>query len=89
MARVNFVKLVKFGKEYTVNESLQARIEHLETLYSEQEYTVQALNDVVAQQDREISRLTLSIERLKDQINALKTEAVSDISSENEIPPHY
>jgi len=72
-----------------VNESLQARIEHLETLYAEQEYTVQALNEVVTQQDREISSLTLSIERLKNQVMALKTEAASEISSENEIPPHY
>lgn len=72
-----------------MNESLQARLEHLETLYSEQEYTVQALNDTVAQQDREIARLTLSIERLNDQLIALKTEGSSDISSDNEKPPHY
>lgn len=73
----------------SVNDSLQARLEHLETLYSEQEYTVQALNDTVAQQDREIARLTLSIERLKDQLVALKTDVSGDISSENEKPPHY
>ena len=72
-----------------MNESLQARLEHLETLYSEQEYTVQALNDTVAQQDREISSLTLSIEQLRDQIKALKTELPGDISSDNEKPPHY
>ncbi len=72
-----------------MNESIQARLEHLETLYSEQEYTVQALNDTVAQQDREIVRLTLSIERLKDQLIALKTEDSSNISSDNEKPPHY
>lgn len=72
-----------------MNESLQARIEHLEALYSEQEYTVQALNDMVAQQDREISSLTLNVEMLKDQLNALKTELPGDISSENEKPPHY
>jgi uncharacterized coiled-coil protein SlyX len=72
-----------------VNESLQARIEHLEALYSEQEYTVQALNDMVAQQDREISSLTLNVEMLKDQLNALKTELPGNISFENEKPPHY
>lgn len=72
-----------------MNASLLARLEHLETLYSEQEYTVQALNDTVAQQDREIARLTLSIERLKDQLLVLKTEVSSDISNENETPPHY
>lgn len=72
-----------------MNESLQARIEHLETLYSEQEYTVQALNDTVAQQDREISSLTLSIEQLKDQLQALKMELPGVSSSDNEKPPHY
>jgi len=72
-----------------VNESLQARLEHLEALYSEQEYTVQALNDTVAQQDRELARLTLIVERLKDQLLALKTEVTSDINTDNEKPPHY
>ncbi|MDH3762459.1 MAG: SlyX family protein [Gammaproteobacteria bacterium] len=72
-----------------MNESLQARLEHLEALYSEQEYTVQALNDTVAQQDRELARLTLIVERLKDQLLALKTEVTSDINTDNEKPPHY
>jgi uncharacterized coiled-coil protein SlyX len=89
LARLIFVKLVRFGKGYPVNESLQARLEHLEALYSEQEYTVQALNDTVAQQDREIARLTSTVERLKDQLLALKTEVRSDISSDDEKPPHY
>ncbi len=72
-----------------MNDSLLARLERLETLYSEQEYTVQALNDVVANQDREITRLTLAIERLEEQLKALRTETSSDISSEIEKPPHY
>lgn len=72
-----------------MNESLQARIEHLETLYSEQEYTVQALNDMVARQEREISSLTLNIETLKDQVKALKAEPAGDLGSEYEKPPHY
>ena len=72
-----------------MHKSLHARIEHLEALYSEQEYTVQALSDMVAQQDRELSSLTLSIEILKDQIKTLKTELPGEISSDNEPPPHY
>ncbi len=72
-----------------MNESIQARLEHLEALYSEQEYTGQALNDTVAQQEREIARLTLSIERLRDQLIALKTDVASDIGAEIEKPPHY
>ena len=72
-----------------MNDSLLARLERLETLYSEQEYTVQALNDVVANQDREITNLTLAIERLKEQLKALRAETSSDISSDIEKPPHY
>ncbi|MFZ9039140.1 MAG: SlyX family protein [Gammaproteobacteria bacterium] len=72
-----------------MNESLLARLERLEALYSEQEYTVQALNDVIASQDREITNLTLGIERLKEQLKALRAEAPSGISSEIEKPPHY
>ena len=67
----------------------EARLERLETLYSEQEYTVQALNDVVASQDREITNLSLGIERLKEQLKALGAESSSNISSEIEKPPHY
>ena len=72
-----------------MNDSILARLERLEALYSEQEYTVQALNDVVASQDREITNLTLGIERLKEQLKALRAETSSDISSEIEKPPHY
>lgn len=72
-----------------MNESLQARIEHLETLYSEQEYTLQALNDMVAHQERKISSLILSIETLKHQFKALKAEPVGNLGSEDEKPPHY
>jgi uncharacterized coiled-coil protein SlyX len=72
-----------------VNESLLSRLEHLETLYTQQEYTVQALNDMVARQDREITSLALGLERLKEQLKALKADAASDISSEIEKPPHY
>ena len=73
-----------------MDESLIARIEHLEALYSEQDYTLQALNDTVARQDREITSLTLAIERLKQQLKLLKSDDVSgNISPEHEKPPHY
>ena len=72
-----------------MNETMQARLDRLEMLYSNQDYTIQTLNDTVAQQDQEISRLNLSIEQLKLQLSALKTEVVSEISLEPEKPPHY
>lgn len=72
-----------------MDQSLERRIEHLESLFAEQEYTLQALNDTVSRQDREITSLTLAIERLKQQIDSLKSDVSSDISPEHEKPPHY
>ncbi len=72
-----------------MDRSLQERIERLEMLYSEQEYTVQTLNDTVTRQDRELTSLSLGIERLRKQIDTLKQDLSSDISPEHEKPPHY
>ncbi|MFT5220994.1 MAG: SlyX protein [Planctomycetota bacterium] len=68
---------------------LEDKMSHLEMLYSEQEHTVQTLNEVVAQQDIEIARLNTSIEQIKIQLQALRSELSPDMSSDNEAPPHY
>ena len=72
-----------------MSESLQARLDKLEAYYSEQDYTLQTLNDVVAQQNREISQLSLNLEQLKQQIETLKTEPEGESNPEHEVPPHY
>ncbi len=72
-----------------MSDSLQNRLDSLEILYSEQEYTIQSLNQTVTQQDREISRLNLRVERLGEQLRVLKDETGSEVSPETEIPPHY
>jgi uncharacterized coiled-coil protein SlyX len=72
-----------------VTESLDAKLSRLEILYTEQDYTIQTLNNMVAQQDQEISRLNISIEQLKVQLQSLKTDASSDIDPGFEKPPHY
>ena len=72
-----------------MSETLESKLERLETLFAEQDYTIQALNDVVAQQDQEISQLNISLELLKDQLSALRTELSSDIDPVVEKPPHY
>ena len=72
-----------------MNQSLERRIEHLETLYSEQEYTLQALNETVSRQDQEITRLMLAIEGLENQLKILKSDLSSNIGPEHEKPPHY
>jgi uncharacterized coiled-coil protein SlyX len=72
-----------------VTDSLQSRLDRLEILYSEQDYTIQALNNTISDQDREISRLTLSLEQLRLQLQALRSELTSDIDPAFEQPPHY
>ena len=70
-------------------ESPEARLERLEALFAEQDYTLQQLNDVVAHQDREVSRLHLQVERLQQQLEGLKTELSSNIDPVVDKPPHY
>ena len=72
-----------------VSDSLQSRLDKLEALYSEQDYTIQSLNDMIAQQDREIAQLNLSIEQLKVRLQALTSDASADIDTGFEQPPHY
>jgi len=76
-----------------VSKSLQARLDKLELLYSEQDHTIQTLNDMVAQQGQEISLLHSRLEQIKAQLHSLKTEAAGEVDSpshdEFEIPPHY
>ncbi|MCP4767495.1 MAG: SlyX family protein [Gammaproteobacteria bacterium] len=72
-----------------MSDRLQSRLERLEVLYSEQDYTIQSLNNMIAQQDREIAQLNLSIEQLRQRLQALSSEATSDIDPGFEPPPHY
>ena len=72
-----------------MTDSLQPRLDRLEVLYSEQDYIIQALNDTISQQDRELTRLNLSIEQLRLQIQSLRSEVSPDINPGFEQPPHY
>ena len=72
-----------------MSNSLQTRLDKLEVLYSEQDHTIQTLNDLVAQQNQDITRLQSQLEHIKDQLQSLKTEPASEIDSGFEVPPHY
>lgn len=69
--------------------SQQTRLEQLEILYSEQDYLVQTLNATVAQQEKEILRLTRSIEHILTQMQALRNSLGDGIDASVEKPPHY
>jgi len=57
-------------------------------LYSEQEHTIQALSDIVAEQSREISSLGSDLKTLSQQYQELKSELPGQFG-EIEKPPHY
>ena len=71
-----------------MTDSLASRLQQLEILFTEQEYTIQLLNDRVALHDQEISRLLTTIGDLEMQLQALKAEQ-GGIDPASEKPPHY
>ncbi len=71
-----------------MNEDISSQITRLEMLYSEQEYTIQALNQITTRQDLEISQLQSDLQSLKQQYLDLKTNFPQPISGD-EKPPHY
>ena len=60
----------------------------LEMLFAEQEYTVQALNDIVTRQDQDIAKLKLEFETLRLQYLDIKSQ-IPDQETTLEVPPHY
>ncbi len=72
-----------------MGESLEAKIAKLEIMFSEQEYTIQSLNDMIAQQDQEISQLNINLDQVRVQLRALKSELSIEIDPEIDKPPHY
>lgn len=65
-----------------------SRIDQLEILFSEQEYTIETLNTVVSRQTQDIAQLSMQIELLKYQIRELKTQ-LPEAAVADEKPPHY
>lgn len=71
-------------------KSLQADIEELQMRVVFQEDTVQSLNDIIARQDRQLSDLIDQVNFLAEKYKGGSSDAgFSDVSSEDERPPHY
>ena len=69
-------------------KDIKAQITRLETLYTEQEYTIQALNQITTRHDLEISQLRSELQLLDRQYRALR-ENLPQQSADNGKPPHY
>ncbi len=69
-------------------KDIKAQLTRLETLYTEQEYTIQALNQVTIRHDHEISQLRSELQLLDRQYRALRENLPSQ-TADNQKPPHY
>lgn len=73
-----------------MTSEIEKKLTVIETLYSEQEYTVQTLNKIVTRQDQEISRLGDELQWLKRQLMALREHLPDGENFDiDEKPPHY
>jgi SlyX protein len=65
--------------------SVDERLNELEARQAFQDDAVQALSDVLAQQQQRIAALEKTVERLIEQLN----ERSDDTEADEEPPPHY
>jgi SlyX protein len=66
--------------------SLEARVDALETLAAHQERTIEELNQVIADQWKEIEALKRRLARLDDQLRDVEAGLPAP---PNQRPPHY
>jgi SlyX protein len=71
-----------------MSEAIVEQITRLEMLCAEQDHTLQALNEVVSRQDRELSRIKNELKLLTQQYQTLKSHR-PDPFDPVEKPPHY
>jgi len=74
-----------------MNNDALKRLENIEILFSEQEYTIQTLNEIVTRHANKIDLLEEKINLYKEQIIALQDSQHSESESGaiDERPPHY
>lgn len=74
-----------------MNDDELKRLENIEILFSEQEYTIQTLNEIVTRHANKIDLLEQQVNTYKQQLIALQdaqnTEATNAIVDDR--PPHY
>lgn len=65
------------------------RLIEIETKLAFQEDTIQALNAIVCQQQKQIEQLDATVKLLIDRYRQLSAEAETSHKPVHEIPPHY
>lgn len=69
-------------------QTQEERIIELETKAAYQEHTIQTLNDVVSNQQKQIDELESSIKILINRLQDMSQDS-RNIESQHEKPPHY
>jgi len=74
-----------------MNNEAVKRLENIEILFSEQEYTIQTLNEIVTRHANKIDLLEVQITLYKEQISALQEAQNNEPNAGiiDERPPHY
>ncbi len=74
-----------------MNDAALKRLDDIEILFSEQEYTVQTLNEIVTRHADKIDNLERQLLHYKEQLGALQDAQNLDPNNTpiDERPPHY
>ena len=74
-----------------MNNDTLKRLDNIEILFSEQEYTIQTLNEIVTRHATKIDQLELKLSIYKQQITALQEAQSLEPNNTviDERPPHY
>ncbi len=67
---------------------MQNAIDDLQMKLAFQEDLLEQLNQVVTEQQQQITNLELALETMKVQVNTMQT-ASQESGSQHELPPHY
>lgn len=67
---------------------MENEITDLQIRLTHQESTLEALNQVIIQQQQMIDQLTLTVEQLNERIKSMSDSNIADQSQETP-PPHY
>ena len=68
---------------------MQDQLEDLQIRFAHQELAIEALNETVAQQDRQITELREELVQIKHMLRELKPSPLGGDVADEPPPPHY
>ena len=71
-----------------MSDQLEQRIQALEELAAQQDYTIESLNNVVTSQSEKLQMFEIQLEAVRQQLDSIKSQWPDHLPA-IEIPPHY